>query len=75
MMADAVEASSRSLQEYTEENITKLVNNIIDNQVKEGFFNECPVTFKDIATAKNVLIEKLKSIYHTRIAYPEESKG
>lgn len=75
MMADAVEASSRSLQEYTEENITKLVNNIIDNQVKEGFFNECPVTFKDIATAKTVLIEKLKSIYHTRIAYPEESKG
>ena len=72
MMADAVEASSRSLQEYTEENITKLVNNIIDQQVKEGFFNECPVTFKDIATAKSVLIEKLKSIYHTRIAYPEE---
>lgn len=72
MMADAVEASSRSLKEYTEENITKLVNNIIDLQVKEGFFNECPVTFKDIATAKNVLIEKLKSIYHTRIAYPEE---
>lgn len=72
MMADAVEASSRSLKEYTEENITKLVNNIIDQQVKEGFFNECPVTFKDIATAKNVLIEKLKSIYHTRIAYPEE---
>ncbi len=72
MMADAIEASSRSLKEYTEENITKLVNTIIDQQVKEGFFEECPITFKDISTAKMVLIEKLKSIYHTRIAYPEE---
>ena len=72
MMADAVEASSRSLKEYTEENITNLVNNIIDNQVKEGFFEDCPITFKDIKTAKEVLIDKLKIIYHTRIAYPEE---
>ena len=72
MMADAVEASSRSLKEYTEENITNLVNNIIDNQVKEGFFEDCPITFKDIKTAKAVLIDKLKIIFHTRIAYPEE---
>ena len=72
MMADAVEASSRSLKEYTEENITCLVNNIIDGQVKEGYFEDCPITFKDIKTAKEVLIDKLKIIYHTRIAYPEE---
>jgi putative nucleotidyltransferase with HDIG domain len=72
MMTDAVEASSRSLKEYTEESITKLVNNIIDNQVKEGFFEDCPITFKDIKTAKEVLIDKLKIIFHTRIAYPEE---
>lgn len=72
MMADAVEASSRSLKEYTEENITNLVNNIIDSQVKEGFFENCPITFKDIRTAKEVLIDKLKIIFHTRIAYPEE---
>ena len=72
MMTDAVEASSRSLTEYTEESITKLVNNIIDNQVKEGFFEDCPITFKDIKTAKEVLIDKLKIVFHTRIAYPEE---
>ena len=72
MMTDAVEASSRSLKEYTEESITKLVNNIIDNQVKEGFFEDCPITFKDIKTAKEVLIDKLKIVFHTRIAYPEE---
>ena len=61
MMADAVEASSRSLTEYTEESITKLVNNIIDNQVKEGFFEDCPITFKDIKTAKDVLKGEVKS--------------
>lgn len=75
MMADAVEAASRSLKEYTEENITNLVNRIIDSQVSDGFFRECPITFRDISTAKKVLIEKLKSIYHTRITYPELKDG
>lgn len=75
MMADAVEAASRSLAEYTEESITNLVNRIIDGQVAEGFFTECPITFRDISTAKKVLIEKLKSIYHTRITYPELKDG
>ena len=71
MMADAVEAASRSLPEYTEETISALVNKIIDGQVKEGYFQECPITFKDIAVAKRILIERLKTIYHTRIQYPE----
>lgn len=75
MMADSVEAASRSLKEYTEENITSLVNKIIDGQVNDGFFRECPITFRDIAVAKKVLIEKLKSIYHTRITYPELKDG
>ena len=71
MMADAVEAASRSLNEYTEESIAALVGRIIDAQVSEGYFRECPITFRDIALAKLVLIERLKSIYHTRIQYPE----
>lgn len=71
MMADGVEAASRSLSEYTEESISALVNRLIDGQVNEGFFQNCPITFRDIQTAKEVLIERLKSIYHTRIAYPE----
>jgi membrane-associated HD superfamily phosphohydrolase len=48
-----------------------LVDRIIDGQVADGFFSECAITFKDIATAKAVLKEKLKTIYHTRISYPE----
>ena len=74
MMADAVEAASRSLGEYTEESISALVNRVIDGQVADGYFKECPITFRDIAQAKVVLIDKLKSIYHTRIQYPELNK-
>ena len=74
MMADAVEAASRSLNEYTEESISALVNKIIDSQVADGCFQDCPITFKDIATAKRVLIERLKTRYHTRIQYPELKK-
>ena len=71
MMADTVEAASRSLPEYTEESISNLVNKLIDQQVADGAFKECPITFRDIAQAKQVLIERLKAIYHTRIQYPE----
>ena len=74
MMADAVEAASRSLPDYTEQSIRNLVDRLIDEMVNEGFFRECPITFRDIAYAKTVLIEKLKTIYHTRISYPE-AKG
>ena len=75
MMADAVEAASRSLPEYTEESIGALVDKIIDSQVADGFFKECPITFKDIATVKAVFKEKLKTMYHTRISYPELKKS
>ena len=71
MMADAVEAASRSLPDYTEQSIRTLVERIIDGMVQDGFFRECPITFRDIQYAKTVLIEKLKTIYHTRISYPE----
>ena len=74
MMADTVEAASRSLNEYTEESISTLTNKLIDSQVAGGFFRECPITFRDIALAKSVLIERLKSIYHTRISYPHLNK-
>ena len=74
MMADSVEAASRSLPDYTEKSIRDLVNRLIDGQVAEGYFKECPITFRDIEYAKTVLIEKLKTIYHTRVSYPELKK-
>ena len=74
MMADTVEAAARSLKEYTEESISDLVNKLIDGQMEEGYFKNCPITFHDIAVAKQVLTERLKSIYHTRTSYPELKK-
>lgn len=70
MMADAVEAASRSLPEYTPEAIGKLVDNIIDSQEKEGLFNESPISFRDIQTIKNTFKKRLSTIYHSRVAYP-----
>ena len=70
MMADSVEAASRSLSEITEEGLRKLVDSIVDHQMKEGFFRDCPITFRDVAVAKDVLVANLKTIYHTRISYP-----
>lgn len=75
MMADAVEAVSRTLQVKTEENISKLVNDIIDGQVSDGRFVNADITFKDIAVVKKVFIDILTNIYHSRIAYPKLEKA
>lgn len=74
MMADAVEAASRTLANKTEENITKLVNDIIDGQLQDKRFINADITFKDIITVKKVFIEMLTNIYHSRIAYPKLDK-
>jgi uncharacterized domain HDIG len=74
MMADSVEATSRSLQEHTEEKIVELVNRIIDGQVADGLLRSAPLTFRDVEDVKEVFIEKLKIMYHTRISYPELKK-
>ena len=71
MMADTVEAASRSLPEFTEEAISKLVHKLIDAQMQEGLFHNAPITFKEVDMIKELFIEKLQAIYHSRIAYPE----
>ncbi|NCB26778.1 MAG: HDIG domain-containing protein, partial [Bacteroidia bacterium] len=71
MMADAVEASSRSLPEYSEASLRSLVDKIIDTQLNEGYFKLAPLTFRDIQIVKDVFVDKLKTVYHSRIAYPE----
>ncbi len=74
VMCDSVEAASRSMKEYTDKSINDLVEKIISEQVNEGIFVETPITFKEISDIKSVLKEKLKTIYHTRIVYPELNK-
>jgi len=74
MMADAVEARSRSLSEYTEDSINEMVEEMINSQIADGQFKDAPITFRDVETVKWVFKEKIKNIYHTRIAYPEANK-
>lgn len=74
MMADAVEAVSRTLAVKDEENITKLVNDIIDGQMQDGRYLNADITFKDIGIVKRVFIDMLTTIYHSRIAYPKLNK-
>lgn len=74
MMADSVEAASRSLQEYTEENIQQLVNKIIDGQIADGLLKNAPLTYRDVEDIKEVFTEKLKTMYHTRVSYPDLKK-
>ena len=71
MMADAVEAASRSLPEYTEESISAMVEKIVGAQIADGSFDECAITFREITEAKEVLSARLRTVYHTRIQYPE----
>lgn len=74
MMADSVEAASRSLKEHTEEGIKQLVDKIIDNQIADGLLKSAPLTFRDVEMIKRVFADKLKIMYHTRISYPDLKK-
>lgn len=74
MMADAVEAASRSLKDYTVESITALVNKIIDGQIADGLHCDAPITFRDVTMIKESFIKRLRTIYHARVAYPERNK-
>ena len=70
MMADSVEAASRSLSEYTTESVGKLVDNIIDRQFNEGQFDSANITLRDISEVRSIFKKKLLNIYHVRVEYP-----
>jgi putative nucleotidyltransferase with HDIG domain len=71
MICDTIEAASRSLTEYTDESIGKLVDKLVDTIIMEHYLDRAPITLREISEAKAILKEKLANIYHTRIAYPE----
>lgn len=71
MLCDTVEAASRSLNEYTDESISNLVEKLINGIIMEHYLDKAPITLREITEAKEILKEKLANIYHTRIAYPE----
>ena len=75
MMADSVEAASRSLGDISEEKIENLVDGIITDQMKEGQFDHVEINFKDVTEIKNLFKDKLMNIYHARIKYPDKKES
>ena len=71
MMADAVEAASRSLKDHTPETISALVNKIIDSQIADGLHDDSPMSFRDIKEVKEVFANRLRTMFHSRISYPD----
>ena len=71
MMADSIEAASRSLKEKTSESIKDLIDNIISSQISLGQFDNAELTFKDITTLKTVFLKAQLNVYHLRIEYPD----
>lgn len=71
MMADAVEAASRSLKDYSRESIAELVDKIVDGQIADGMHNNSTLEFRDVKLIKAAFVKRLMTIYHTRIAYPK----
>lgn len=74
MMADAVEAASRSMTDHSPEAIASLVNRIIDTQVNEGLHNDSLLSFRDVKLIKETFASRLRTMFHSRISYPESKK-
>ena len=74
MMADAVEAASRTLANHTKENISRLVDKMIDDRINENQLAEADVTIKEINTIREVMKRKLSQSYHARIVYPDRKR-
>lgn len=70
MMADSVEAASRSLKKYDVESIDQLVDKIINTQIEQNQFMNADITFRDINRLKKIFKKKLMNIYHVRVEYP-----
>ncbi len=72
MMADSVESASRTLSEPTPSRIEGLVSDLIDKRLRDGQFDECGLTLREIAEIRESLIKSLIGIYHGRVKYPEQ---
>ncbi len=75
MMADSVEAASRSLRDYSPESINALVDKIIASQVSDGLYKDSPISFRDVEIVKSTFKKRLATIYHSRVVYPEMNKN
>ncbi len=70
MLADKVEAATRTIREPSEENIRAMIHQIINSVMADGQFEDCPLTFQEIHTVANTFVQVLMGIHHQRIEYP-----
>jgi len=75
LLADSVEAATRSLKDPTPDKIEEMVHKIINNKFIDGQLDECDLTLKDIEKISNVFIKILSGIYHSRVSYSQEAKN
>jgi putative nucleotidyltransferase with HDIG domain len=71
MMADSVEAASRSLKHYDQDTLSALVDKVIDHQVSQNQFSNADITFRQINTIRKIFKKRLLNVYHLRIEYPQ----
>lgn len=75
MMADAIEARSRSIEDFSEKSIAEVVDQMIDAQIADGQFSETPLSFKDVEDIRRVFKARIISMNHHRVAYPTLNKN
>ena len=71
MMADTLEAASRSLQNPTKEKLEELIRKLVRGKMDDGQLDECPITMRDIALCCEAFLTSLSGAYHQRIEYPD----
>ena len=74
LLADSVEAATRSMKSPSPDGIRDLVHKIINNKFIDGQLDDCDLTLKDLERIAQVFIHVLSGIYHTRITYPDQKK-
>ena len=73
MISDSVEAASRSLSEFNEQDISDLVDRLVKEKSDEGQFDECQLTFEELGKVKKTIVQTLLVTHHLRVKYPERS--
>ncbi len=74
MIADTLEAASRSLETIDEESVRELSDRLIKEKAEDGQFDECPLTFQELAVVKETLIATLCAFAHSRVKYPRREE-
>lgn len=75
MICDAVEAASRSLKDYSQQNISSLVDRIVDGKVREDQLSDADISIRDINRMKEVIKSYLMQMYHSRVSYPKRKEN